>query len=265
MERSMGWAAFPGLIRYIALFQLLTLGLTWVNPAVPRLIAFDYQLLLGGEIWRAFTFMFMPIGNLSSGFGMFTAIISIFLALLLMTFGDGLEREWGVFRTSMYVYAGWLACLLTSLTGGVIYGTHIVPPAFYFDLSIMFAFAVFYPSFELLLMFIIPVKIYLLALLSAILLVINGFRVPETLPFIVGCLGNFLLFVGPSGIRAAKNKGGTMKRRQDYKRKSISDDEAFHNCESCGATDQTHPNREFRIAADDRELCGECIAKSTPE
>ena len=263
----MSWAAFPGLIRYLALFQLLTLGLTFVNPDISRLLSFDYQSILAGEVWRALSFIFIPNGSLSSQMGVFSAVIAIFLALLLMTFGDGLEREWGIFRTSMYVYTGWFTCFISSFIGGYfgIDSVIILNPTTYFSLSIMLAFAVFYPKFELLLMLIIPVKIYLLAILSIVLILLACIKVPVLFPYVVGCLGNFFLFIGPSGIKSAIRKGGNMKKRQEYKNKSIPEGAAFHNCESCGATEHTHPDRYFRISSDGRELCSACLPESEKE
>ena len=268
LERRFGWAAFPGLIRFIALFQLLTLGLTFINQSLPQQLAFDYQAIMNGEIWRAFTFVFLPKG----GMGMLSVLFAVFAAIFLMIFGDGLEREWGPFQTSLYVYLGWFTCLVGAMGAGAL-GLGVGPmgvvpfddaisPALIFDLSILFAFAVHYPKFEFLFMLIIPMRISVLAIIAAVLLLLQCVRAPILLPYALICLGNFFLFLGPGFVKGAKARGETKKRRVELARKSIPEGEAFHRCERCGATEQSNPEREFRVDAENGELCSECMEAS---
>ena len=79
----------------------------WRGPDGEILI-FDHERLLAGEVWRAFSFLFFPAG---AGTSATSLLFAFFGTMLLITFGDGLEAEWGSFRTSLYVYLGWATCL----------------------------------------------------------------------------------------------------------------------------------------------------------
>jgi hypothetical protein len=46
-------------------------------------------------------------------------------------------------------------------------------------------------------------------------------------------------------------------RRHRFEEASRTDD-TFHRCESCGATEASHPAREFRVAVDGNEYCDAC-------
>jgi hypothetical protein len=71
------------------------------------------------------------------------------------------------------------------------------------------------------------------------------------LPYIVWALPKF--------IRWYRTRSQTAARQADYRARSLPAGDSFHACEQCGATDTTHPDRDFRIAEDDRELCDVCL------
>ena len=108
LERKIGWISFPSLIKYLAFFQLGVLGLSFINPQASQLLNFNWQLILTGEVWRLFTFIFSPVGSLAGSMGGINAFFAVFAALLLMTFSDGLEEQWGVFRTTLFFLFGWI-------------------------------------------------------------------------------------------------------------------------------------------------------------
>lgn len=255
LARRFRWLAFPSLIRYIALFQFLSFVLTWISPTLPETLIFDHERLLAGEVWRAFSFLFFPAG---AGTSATSLLFAFFGTMLLITFGDGLEAEWGSFRTSLYVYLGWATCLLSSLLAGLI-GLPYYPPAMLFDLSILFAFATFYPRHQIMLFFVIPVPVFLIALFAAIPLALACLASPPTAVHVIGCLANYLLFIGPLRLAEMKSQQEVIQRRREFRSKSLPTSEAFHTCEQCGANDQTHPEREFRITTDHRELCSACL------
>ena len=127
---------------------------------------------------------------------------------------------------------------------------------YYINLSIFLAFAVCYPEMQLMLYFIIPVKIKWLAILYAVLAGVSFLQTGWTgRMVIVMSLMNFLVFffstrdyhrVSPSEI----------KRKRDFRAQTIqprmrrSDGTIYkHKCAVCGRTELDDPTLEFRFCS----------------
>ncbi len=268
LERKIGWIAFPSIIRYLALFQLGVLGLTFLNKGANQLLDFNWTAIMSGEVWRLFTFVFVPVGSLSGSGGSMSAIFAVFAALLLMSFSDGLETRWGVFRTTVYFIGGWLTCLLVSIFFSVTdFGllgisnegyrytvVNSISPGILFDLSILFAFATYHPKYEIRLFFILPVPIAILAALSGLWVLMVAFsRIPFFI-YVLGCLLPYFIIAVPLLFSASKREA----RKVNIKQKSDKP-ESFHTCENCGKKDSDDSSAYFRVTTDGKELCNECL------
>ena len=98
------------------------------------------------QIWRIITFAFIP----SYGGSILSAVLGIYFTWFI---GTALEQEWGDFRYTVYLLSGMLgtvlACLLTGVTGST----------YCLSLSLLLAFAMLYPEVQVLLFFVIPVRV----------------------------------------------------------------------------------------------------------
>ena len=127
---------------------------------------------------------------------------------------------------------------------------------YYINLSIFLAFAVCYPEMQLMLYFIIPVKIKWLAILYAVLVAVSFLQTGWTGRIvIVMSLMNFLVFffstrdyhrVSPSEIKRKRDF-----RAQTAPPKMRRGDGALykHKCAVCGRTDLDDPSLEFRFCS----------------
>jgi ribosomal protein L32 len=70
---------------------------------------------------------------------------------------------------------------------------------------------------------------------------------------VVMCLGNYLLFFGPAFLRNRMDQRQTANRRARFQLAQTS--ETLHRCETCGATEISHPEAEFRVTATGQEFC----------
>ncbi len=124
-----------------------------IAPQTAYKFALIPQLLLKGEIWRAVTFIALP---LSTGFWI---IIVLFFLYSIMQI---IEQTWGPFKTTLYFFMG----LLLSVAYSIITGypiTTFMP----LEMSLFFAVAALYPTTEVLLFFFIPVPMWILAAFQA--------------------------------------------------------------------------------------------------
>lgn len=152
-----------------------------------------------GQIWRLFTFIFVPPAS---------SVLTLALALYFYYFiGSTLERVWGTFRFNVYYLCGLLGCMAAGLITG--YGSND-----YLNLSLFLAFAYLFPNHEVLLFFIIPIKMKYLAYLDWALFAISLiFGSWASRAAVIASLINFFLFFGPDIWYQIKMRRGNATQR----------------------------------------------------
>jgi len=234
LERKLRPFAVPNLTVVLLVAQALGFVLVTTKPAQADQMVLIMDRVYAGEFWRLGTFLFIPPAS--------NPIFLFFELYLFYLMGTALESQWGQVRYTLYVLIAYLATLAAAA---------IVPavPASsgYIGLSVYLAFAHLYPNFELLLFFILPVKIKYLAWLTWIFMFI-GFATGdwETKAQIVSSVANFLLFFGKEIFWRVSDG----RRRMEWQAKQIKQrSKAFHNCAICGATERSHPRMDFRYCS----------------
>jgi membrane associated rhomboid family serine protease len=161
--------------------------------------------LLQGQVWRLITFIFLPPGN--------DMILWVLLALYFYYFiGNSLENVWGRTRFTMYYLFGVIGTIIAALISG--YGTNM-----YLNLSMFLAFAALFPDYQIMLFFVLPIKIKYLAYLDAALLLLSfiaGGWVERAA--ILASLANLLLFFGDNFINWVKDWKRYGKNRLNFRR-----------------------------------------------
>lgn len=187
LERKFGNFGIPNLMSLIVFGMAIVFVLdTFINPDYEvsfwSLIYFDRNAVFAGQIWRIITFVFEPPGS-----GLLFAVFALYFYWLI---GDTLERQWGTFRFNVYYLTG----MLGSVIGGLITG---YATNYYLNLTLFLAFAILYANFQVLVFFVIPVKMKYLAWLDAILLVFSFiFNTWQGRIALLISIINFLLFFG---------------------------------------------------------------------
>ena len=248
LERRLGFIAIPGLIRIVVAFTALVYVLHYVNPDFVSVLQLDPAQIQKGQVWRLITYIFIP-GSLHP--------LWLVLALWFLWFiGDGLEREWGPFRLTLYFLVGMIGTTAAAYISGAQFSNQLLAA------SLFFAFARFYPEEIIYIFFILPVKIKWLAWIMAAFLLFGFVVGPNAYRLaLIAALGNYLIFFGPAFIHDARQRRDVAGRRQRFEASSRSENEALHRCATCGATELTNPNLEFRVASDGEEYCLEHLAQ----
>ena len=248
----------PNLMKYIVFGNAAVFLLDMVsNGTFSQIIAFYPSMILQGQIWRLFTFVFVPM-NLGSIWFIFSTMLYYFL-------GTSLEDRWGYTRFSVFYFLG---VLLNILVGFVLYFTLGQPPylqtanMYYVNMSMFFAFATLYPETLFRLYFIIPIKVKWLAWLDAALFAFDiGYYLKSGAPIlaampIVGLL-NYLIFFWDdltAGFNRGRQKAAHRVSPQtiNFKKaqKEVQQRKGYlHKCSVCGVTDADDPNMEFRYCS----------------
>ena len=246
----------PRLMLYVVagniLVYLLEIFTRANNPEALSFLTFNLSGLLRGEVWRIVTFVFFPMN--SSPFFM---LLSLYFYYWI---GSTLEREWGTARFTFYYISGVLftvistiiASLITGEYGLTLAGTHFV------NLSLFLAFAVLFPDVQVMLFFIIPIKMKWLAIIDGVyyaLVVISSLAVGDWIGVVlpIAALLNFLVFVWPEvkrllGIRKHLNSRQSVNFRQAV-RQQQQQKGYHHKCAVCGRTDADYPDLQFRYCS----------------
>ena len=204
LERRFGRFGIPNLMLYVAAGQAIVwLVLMFAYYPLYFLLSLNRSGLFAGQVWRLVSFVFLP--------PLTTNPIYVALEIyLLYWLGSALERTWGSFTFTVYFLLGIvgarLGCLITASAGNT---------ALYY--SLFFAFAYLYPETQLLLFFVVPVKVKWLGWISAVLYLLQWIVAPlgQKLAMLAGLLG-FWIFFGKGGIGRLRQKVTDYRRRKAW-------------------------------------------------
>jgi hypothetical protein len=248
LERRFGGLAFPGLLRYYALFQVLVFVLQMFIPEIGAALAFDREKIFSGEVWRMVTMFFA-----NPQFGR-PSLLNIALLIFAVNFvfmvSDGLENAWGSFKASMFYYTG----IFLVLVANFLYPFNIPASGLTLFGAAFIAFATLFPRTEILLFFVIPVQVRFLGMFAAALIVLGAISEPVLFPFYLLAYTNYFVWAGIPALRGSVRLIEAGKRKRAF---SAGGTEAFHTCVVCKKTDVSDPQLEFRIGTDGEEYCTE--------
>ena len=156
MERKFGKYAIPNLMQYIIILYVLGMVLRIATPGVyETYFMLDASQILHGQVWRIFTFLLQSPSN-----NLLFFIITLYFYYMI---GSVLERTWGSFRFNVYYFTGVIGTVLAAIFIYLITGRVYYLDTTYINASLFLAFAFEYPDMEVLLMFILPIKMKWLA------------------------------------------------------------------------------------------------------
>ena len=243
LERLLGRFAIPNLALYLIGGQVMFLGFSLLGGFDLARIILVPAYVLQGEVWRLFSFVLVPPAS-----GTLTLTAALFLAISWYFFymiSQALENYWGVFRFNLFFLIGWV------LTVAVSFLTPEMRTSYeFFAVSVFLAFALLNPDFELYLFFILPVKIKWFALVIWIGLgfafVTGSWNIRLA---VLASVGNYLIFF--TGEIVSRMKTGRRHMQQQVRRSAMREvaDEPRHRCVTCGKTDRTHPQLDFRYCS----------------
>ena len=259
----------PNLSLFMAIGTFLVTLLSELGyPQIYNLLLFDFSSILHGQVWRLITFIF-------------TMPADVFSALLLLYFftslGRTVENYMSTFKFNLFFLSGILLMDLFGMCFGGYYffkgeffiencsGYFNESMAFMLYLSIVLCFSTVSPDSHFLLLFIIPIKAWILSLFYFIYfgyIVLYGILhhgpFPQYLFPIVG-LANYFLFFGKDALNLIplswrrkrkpkiKKATGTIPMHNQPKQKVSA---AYnHRCTICGKTDVSDPSMEFRYCS----------------
>jgi len=256
LERWLGRFAVSNLSLWLVGGQVVFLALAMFGNFDLGRVALLPAAVVAGEVWRVVTFLFLPPVSVLSLTG---AVFLAFGWYMFYLMGSALEQYWGEFRFNLFIGAGWFLTVVASFLFPRAYSTNLFLAG-----SVFLAFAYLNPDFELLIFFILPVKIKWLALIQwlgyAYVLAV-GTWADRTL--VLASVGNFLLFFAKDMVQSIRSGRRRMAYRAQQFGASGEEEEPRHRCRVCGRTELTNPELDFRYCskcADEDCYCSEHLA-----
>ena len=261
LERKYGRFGISNLTLYIILCYVVGYVLQFVRPELLSYLRLEPGLILQGQVWRLISWVLIPPGSL----GLFTIIMLLFYYYL----GTNLERTWGTFRYTLFIFSGLFFTVIGAFVlyficggfvtaGGVVIGVGSFFSTYYISLSIFLAFAISYPDMQVLLYFVIPIRIKWLAYLDVALLVYDVVTYVRAglwmmiVPILASLLNVLIFFLATRNLNRVRPR--EVKRRREFQ-KAMSRSQVGgngvtkHKCAICGRTELDGEHLEFRFCS----------------
>lgn len=234
------------------------------NYVLYNILVFNRTKILQGQVWRLFTYpLTFNAGNL---------LYTLIGLVCYYSLGRAMENLWGTLRFNLFYFSG----ILMMDTFCMIFGNQATVSSL--NLSLFLAYATLYPNTHFLLMFIIPVKAWIFALVYLVLILSDVIYLsypvmyfPYNLYPLIS-LANYFLFFGkdvlnviPLSWRAncrrlfrknsrtnpqPKSKTIPFPNAGSYQATVATPKAPYtHRCTVCGRTDLSDPDLEFRYCS----------------
>ncbi len=261
LERKFGKYAIPNLTMIlIAGFVIGYMIEIFMDASALDLIALNPSKVMRGQVYRLITWVVIP----PSGLSIFTIIILMFYASV----GRTLENTLGDFRYNLYILSGivftdigmMITYAVMKLLGQSAILDHYYQmglygaTTYYLCLSMFLAYAFLYPEQQVLIYFIIPVKVKWMGYLDIAYLVYTvldfGLNKYYTgMVTVIMSVLNFILFY--LALRKGRRLTAAHKKRKRKYKREVRDTQILtrHKCAICGQTEKDDPNLEFRFCS----------------
>ena len=247
----------PNLMLYIGIGQVIVWLLASLFPLVSFWLPLYAPLVLQGQIWRLVTFVFIP--NSSNPFYLLIGCYFYFWI------GQMLEREWGTAKFNLFYLCGVVLTAVYGMVAGLLSDFGLMfsfANIYYVNLSIFLIIATYYGEMQVLLFFVVPIKMKWMAIVDVVLVLVDALPWFRAGVWVMGLafvpsIVNYFVFTWPFwsmklGVvkRQADPQVINFKKAQRQAQKKARETGGYlHRCAVCGVTDAIEPNMEFRYCS----------------
>ena len=226
-----------------------------------------YEIIHNFQIWRLFTWVLIPPSSKID----FWILITLYF---YYSIGTSLELTWGTYRYNVYLFSG---LLFTVVGAFVVYFISLFNMSFvlwgfsdyatvfstyYISMSIFLAYAATFPDAQILLFFIIPIRVKYLGIIYGAILIYDMIQYISAgslyLPLcimIVASLLNFVIFFFTSRKKIMRVSPVIRIKKAPSRQSTVETPKkndgsvTRHKCAQCGATEVSNPELQFRFCS----------------
>ena len=226
--------AIPNLAIWLIAGEVFLYLAGMAEPKIRSQIELIPANVLAGEYWRLLTFPIVPM--------VMNPLFLFFKLYFFYLMGRVLEQHWGSLRFNAFFLIGYVA----TVSSVFLYPQILAHNGFIVG-SVFLAFAHLYPKFVIQLMFVFPIQIRWIALVTWLFIISQIFwgDAPSRVHAVAG-VANFVLFFGRDVLRNLISGEGRVRRQMGSIRTAP---EVRHCCVVCGVTDASDSTMEFRYCS----------------
>lgn len=260
LERKFGKFAIPNLTVILIAGFFIGYMIEIFDATALELIAMDPAKILQGQVYRLITWIVIPPGGVS--------ILFIITLMFYFSIGRILENSWGDFRYTVYILSGIIftdigmmltyfvmkflgqADLLNLYYQYGLYGAS----TYYLCMSMFLAYAFMFPDRQVLLYFIIPIRVKWLGYLDIAYLIITIYQYGMIgyyagMVTVIMSVLNFILFYFASKGKSKVGSAHRKRKRRYHQEVRQTQILTRHKCAICGQTEEDNPDLEFRYCS----------------
>lgn len=179
LEKKWGKYSIQNLPLMLIMCYAVGFLINMINPNFLGYLTLNPYYILKGQVWRVLTWIVIP----PSSSNLFFVLIMLYF---YYSISRTLERSWGTFYLNVYLLSGivfnFVGSFVIYLIGGLMYGfnAHVFQmigaiiaacvSTYYVNMAIFLAYAATFPDNEILLFFILPIKVKILGIIYALIL-----------------------------------------------------------------------------------------------
>lgn len=260
LERKYGKFAIPNLTVILIAGFVVGYLIEIFSADALELIALNPAKVMQGQIYRLITWVLIPPSGIS--------IWVIIMLFFYFSIGRTLENTLGDFRYTVYIVSGIiftdLGMMLTYVVMKALghaelldvyysYGLYGAS-TYYLCMSMFLAYAFMFPDHQVLLYFIIPIRVKWMGYLDIAYLIVEILRYGLAHYYtgmitVVMSVLNFIVFYMMS--RSGRHMSHGQKKRKRRYHQEVRQTQILtrHKCAICGQTEEDNPNLEFRYCS----------------
>lgn len=252
----------PNLMKVIVFGQIAVFVLNLIGEMLFRSVWMNYllfvpTLIFQGEVWRLVTWIFIPNST-----NPFYLLLGCYFYYWIASM---LEREWGTAKFNLFYLSGAVLSVVFGLVLGYFQGTYsvfIIPVSdlvYYLNLSIFLVLATLYGEMQVLLFFIIPVKMKWMALIDVVLVLVRVVQYAQQGLWLLALVPlasflNYFIFTWSFwstklGLARSRHNPKVVNFKKAQKQQAKANPGYRHKCAVCGITDLDNPDMEFRYCS----------------
>ena len=260
LERKYGKYAIPNLTLFLIGGFIIGYLIQIMNADALSILALNPAKIMEGQVYRLITWIIMPPGGAS--------ILIIITLMFYYSIGRTLENIWGDFRYNLYILSGIiftdLGMMITyfamEVTGNgelleLYYQYGLYGASTYFlCMSMFLAYAFMFPDMQVLMYFIIPIKVKWLGYLDIAYLIVTILQYGligyyTGMVTVIMSVLNFIVFYVAT--KNSRKISTTHKKRKRTYRQEVRQTQIMtrHKCAICGQTEEDNPDLEFRYCS----------------
>ena len=245
MERKYGRYAVRNLPAIIIALYAAGYLIALLMPELLSYLTLHPGLIMRGQVWRLVSWILVPPQS--------PDLFTIIMLYFYFSLGRTLEYTWGAFKFNVYIFSGIIFTVIGAFL--LYYVGHTIGyfSTYYINMSIFLAFALTYPNQQVLLYFLIPIKMKWMGFVYGFFILVSMLQGgwADRISILASLMNFIVFFFMTRNMR--RYSPHEIHRRREFQKNTQKiqpkKGDTRHKCAVCGRTEKDGENLEFRFCS----------------